>query len=44
MTENYGDHKDEYNFALDMVKLQRGHETEFEKQMREKQEKEKMIR
>lgn len=42
ITDNYGD--DEYNYALDMISLQRGHETEFEKRMREKTELEAKVR
>lgn len=42
LQENYGD--DEYNLALDMAKLHEEEETEFEKQIREKHERESRIK
>ncbi len=42
ITENYGE--DEYNLALDMVKLQESYMTDFEKLMKEKHQREALIK
>jgi hypothetical protein len=42
MVDNYGSNV--YNYALDMAKIQKGYETEFEKKMREKMELEEKIK